>query len=596
MEVEVIKKKEGILDSKGNIRQGKVRVAAYARVSTDHDEQQSSFESQQKYYLDKITTNPKWAFVEVYADEGISGTQAYKRENFMRMIRDAEEGKLDLILTKSISRFARNTLDTLKYVRLLRNKNIGIIFEEENINTMDMAGELLLTVLSSVAQQESETISSHIRLGFKMKRERGELIGFNSCYGYEFSENKKDMLIKEDEAKIVRKIYAWYLDGYGSSSIAKMLTQMGITSPSGLDHWGETTVSNILTNEKYIGDVCQGKSFTVDAVTHRRLPNRGEEDKYYMKDHHEPIISREDFQKVADILKSRNKNHQTGRKVYTRFTFSGMLRCGFCGKVYGRKSLYKKRPAWDCLSVIKDGRELCPNSKLMHEDVIRSCFMEAYSLLTKDNGIVIEDFMQKVREAIKDKSPSQMKSKYEKQIDSLKKKVSKLVDLYVEEKVPKEVFEKKHMDLQNEIDAIQSKVGQLSTYELDSTQIDLSVDKIKYEIQARETSNEIKLFDEEVFKGLVDYAIIGAYDEIGNKEPYVIRFICKKGFNSNSRDDITEEKIVDSNHLGSDESIYVPIIDFVSNQHFFVYDKVSNGNRLTKKLVTKVRVRLEVEK
>ena len=291
-----------------------LKVAAYARVSTDYDEQQSSFESQQKYYLDKITTNPKWSFVEVYADEGISGTQAIKRENFMRMIRDSEEGKIDLILTKSISRFARNTLDTLKYVRHLRNKNIGIIFEEENINTLDMAGELLLTVLSSVAQQESETISSHIRLGFKMKRERGELTGFNSCYGYDFSENKKDMIINEEQAKVIRKIFAWYIDGYGSSSIAKMLTEMGIPSPTGLDHWGYSTVKNILVNEKYVGDVCQDKSFTADAVTHRRLPNRGEEDKYYMKNHHEPIISREDFQKVANIYKNRGDTQHRGKK------------------------------------------------------------------------------------------------------------------------------------------------------------------------------------------------------------------------------------------------------------------------------------------
>ena len=596
MEVEIIKKKEGILDSKGNIRTGKTRVCAYARVSTDQEEQQTSFESQQKYYLEKITTNPNWSFVEVYADEGISGTQAAKRENFMRMIRDCEEGKIDLVLTKSISRFARNTLDTLKYVRLLRSKNIGIIFEEENINTLDMAGELLLTVLSSVAQQESETISSHIRLGFKMKRERGEMIGFNSCFGYEFDDKKQTMLIKEEEAKIVRRIYQWYLDGYGSSSIAKMLTEMGIHSPSGNDHWVESSVMNILKNEKYIGDVCQGKSYTVDAVTHRRLPNRGEEDKYYMKDHHEPIISREDFEKVQSIFKSRNATKQTGRKLFTRFTFSGMLRCGFCGKVYGKKSLYKKRPAWDCLSVIKDGRELCPNSKLMHEDVIRSCFMEAYGLLTKDEGCIIDMFVSKLKEAIKDSTPTQMKNKYQKQIEDYKKKLSKLVDLYVEEKVSKEVFEKKHMSLQNKIDEIEQKVGQLSNYELDSSQVELSIDKIKYELQARETSEEPKLFDEEIFKNLVDYAIIGAYDEIGRKEPYVIRFICKKGFNSNSRDDITEEKIVDNNKLESNESIYMPILDFVSHQHFFIYDKENDGSRLTKKLITKVRVRLEVEK
>ena len=185
MEIEVIKKKEGIFDrNTGEIVKRKKRVAAYARVSTDNEEQQTSFISQQKYYIDKIEKEPDWKFVEVYADEGISGTQTAKRENFLRMIRDAEDDKIDLILTKSISRFARNTVDTLKYVRLLRNKNVAVIFEEENINTLDMSGELLLSILSSVAQQESETISSHVRLGIKMKEERGELVGFNGVYGY----------------------------------------------------------------------------------------------------------------------------------------------------------------------------------------------------------------------------------------------------------------------------------------------------------------------------------------------------------------------------------------------------------------------------
>lgn len=179
MEVEIIKKEEGRINRKTkNLFSDKIRVAAYARVSTDMEDQQTSFKSQQKYYLEKIMANSSWSFVEVYADEGISGTLASKRESFMRMIKDCKDGKIDLILTKSISRFARNTLDTLKYVRMLRDMGIGVIFEEENINTLDMAGELLLTVLSSVAQQESETISSHIKLGLKMKKERGEIVGF----------------------------------------------------------------------------------------------------------------------------------------------------------------------------------------------------------------------------------------------------------------------------------------------------------------------------------------------------------------------------------------------------------------------------------
>ena len=188
MEVQVIEKIQGRIDRATGLKiNTRLRVAAYARVSTDSEDQLNSFESQVKYYNERINKNNEWLFVEVYADESISGTQDYKRSNFMRMIQDSLNGKIDLILTKSISRFARNTLDTLKYVRMLKVKNVAILFEEENINTLEMAGELLLTILSSVAQQESETISSHVKLGLKMKQQRGELIGYNGCLGYTYN-------------------------------------------------------------------------------------------------------------------------------------------------------------------------------------------------------------------------------------------------------------------------------------------------------------------------------------------------------------------------------------------------------------------------
>ena len=192
MEVQVIEKVQGRIDRTTGLQiNRKLKVAAYARVSTNSEDQLNSFESQVKYYNEKITKNIEWSFVEVYADESISGTQDYKRSNFMRMIQDSMNGKIDLILTKSISRFARNTLDTLKYVRMLKEKNVAILFEEENINTLEMAGELLLTILSSVAQQESETISSHVKLGLKMKQQRGELIGYNGCLGYTYDKENK---------------------------------------------------------------------------------------------------------------------------------------------------------------------------------------------------------------------------------------------------------------------------------------------------------------------------------------------------------------------------------------------------------------------
>ena len=227
MEVQVIEKIQGRIDRATGLKiNTRLRVAAYARVSTDSEDQLNSFESQVKYYNEKIKKNNEWLFVEVYADESISGTQDYKRSNFMRMIQDSLNGKIDLILTKSISRFARNTLDTLKYVRMLKEKNVAILFEEENINTLEMAGELLLTILSSVAQQESETISSHVKLGLKMKQKRGELIGYNGCLGYNYDKESKSISVNEEEAEIVKYIFNRYAQGVGSSIIAKELTNM----------------------------------------------------------------------------------------------------------------------------------------------------------------------------------------------------------------------------------------------------------------------------------------------------------------------------------------------------------------------------------
>lgn len=243
MEVQVIKKINRN-EIKGKRYSSKLKVAAYARVSTDLDDQKNSFQSQQKYYLKKISANSKWNCVGLYADEGISATQIFKRDKFKEMIDDVMYGKFDLILTKSISRFARNTVDTLNYVRMLKNKNVGVYFEEENINTLDMAGELLLTVLSSVAQQKSGTISSHIKLGLKMKRERGEIVAFSRCYGYRYNKDKDKIVIIEKEAKIVRSIFNMYCNGQGSTSICRVLNESKVPTRHG-GRWIETTIISI---------------------------------------------------------------------------------------------------------------------------------------------------------------------------------------------------------------------------------------------------------------------------------------------------------------------------------------------------------------
>ena len=222
--VKVIKKIEGRVDRRnGGVLNRLLRVTAYARVSTDDEDQRNSYQSQLMFFKSKIKENSEWVYVDMYADEAITGTLDYKRSDFMRMINDALAGKFDMIITKLISRFARNTVDTLKYVRMLKERNIAIFFVEENINTLEMSSEFVLTILSSVAQQESENISNHVKLGFKTKMERGELVGFNGCLGYDYNPTTKTISVNEEEKKIVQYIYDRYIQGYRSITYCKRI-------------------------------------------------------------------------------------------------------------------------------------------------------------------------------------------------------------------------------------------------------------------------------------------------------------------------------------------------------------------------------------
>lgn len=592
-EVEIIKKKEEFDYSKQNLPKQKLKVAAYARVSTDMEEQQTSFISQQKYYMEKIRTNPNWIFVEVYADEGISGTQAIKRENFMRMINDAANGKIDLILTKSISRFARNTLDTLKYVRELKSHGVAIIFEEENINTLDMAGELLLTVLSSVAQQESETISSHIKLGLKMKKERGELVGFSSCYGLHYDSKTHKMSVIEEEAKIVKFIFEQYLKGYGCSMISQMLTNMNIISPGGHSSWSPTTIVQILRQEKYVGDVIQGKTYTVDSITHKREINNGEEDKYIIKDHHEPIVSREVFEEAQMILSNRSISIMTGRKRISAQSFTGRMRCGLCGNTYTRRKGHTCIH-WACTTCVKGNKVLCPNSKILPDEIIRNTFMESYYLLTANDGLALDEFMDTIKGIIKNTAPDVMSARYEDERKKHKAKLTKLVDLYVDGDVDRVVYEKKRKNLEYKINELTEKIDTLAKYTNNDSKIEINLNKIRNSLKAREASNHIEEFDKIIFDSLVDYVIIGSLDENNEPNGFVIRYICKTGIYNKSRTDISETMILENGLNNTEDNIYVPILDFLSNQKFFTYEFV-NGKR-AKKFIDKIRVRVEIEK
>lgn len=351
-EVQVFEATRTAPNSRGRVRSNpikvkRIRTAAYVRVFTDDDGQLGSFASQKLYYEEKIGENPEWVNAGIFADEAITGTKTDKRTGFQEMINQCMNGEIDLILIKSISRFARNTLDTLQYSRMLKEKNIGIIFEKENINTLDMQGEMILTIMSSMAQQEVESLSKNVTMGLKMKMKRGELVGFNGCLGYDYHPEDKSLTVNEEEAETVRMIYGLYLQGYGTTT-----TALGKKNRKGEVSWNTHGVMGIIKNEKYKGDVLLGKTFTTDAISKRRLANMGEQDQFYIRDHHEPIVTREMWDEAERIHLKRSKNkvvETTGnRERYTRqYAFSSMCECAFCGHKLTRRtrhssSVYEK--------------------------------------------------------------------------------------------------------------------------------------------------------------------------------------------------------------------------------------------------------------
>ncbi len=332
-----------------------LRVAAYARVSTDEEEQQTSYEAQVDYYTKKIRENPEWIFVEVYADEGITGTSTKRRKNFNRMIEDAMAGKIDRIITKSVSRFARNTVDTLTTIRMLKEKGVGVTFEKEAIDTLDSKGELLITIMSSLAQEESRSISENVTWGWRKRISDGKVaVAYSQFLGYEKGPKTEDgkegrMQIVEEEAKIVREIYALFLDGQTPSGIAAILTKRGIPTPAGKVKWTNSTVKSILTNEKYKGHALLQKTFTPDFLTKKAQVNRGEVPQFYVENSHPAIITPEVFDLVQFEMVRRSKR---GRHTSAASVFSGKIVCGECGAYYGSKVWHSNDPyrcvIWRC--------------------------------------------------------------------------------------------------------------------------------------------------------------------------------------------------------------------------------------------------------
>ena len=444
------------------------RVAAYCRVSTDHEDQANSFESQQRYFRQYIERNPDWELYEIFADEGISGTNTKKRSEFKRMIACAKEGDFDLIITKEISRFARNTLDSIYYTRDLKKHGVGVIFMNDNINTLDGDAELRLAIMSSIAQEESRKTSERVKWGQKRRMEQGVVFG-RSMLGYDVKDGK--MTVNEDGAKIVRLIFHKFAnENKGTHVIARELREAGIT-PMRVKEWSNTVILRVIRNEKYCGDLVQKKTFTPDFLSHEKKYNRGEEEFVIIKDHHEPIVSRELFEKANRILDEKSLTQEGKAKHSNRYPFSGKIKCGCCGSSYVAR--YKNRKngtrykAWRCYKSAtqgsphtdKAGNPLgCSNPSIRNEDAVHIMYLVTRSLQLEEKKITA-NLLSVIQSVLSVNTNYSHIEKLKEQIQTVEDKRSQLIDLCISGAITKQEFITKREACDKEISELQDTIS-----------------------------------------------------------------------------------------------------------------------------------------
>lgn len=526
--VKVIKGQNKFNLQGSNIRT--LRVAAYCRVSKDKDEQLKSFSSQVKYYTDKIKSNPNWEFVEIYSDEAITGTKVDLRDGFQKMITDCVDKKIDLILTKSISRFARNTVDTLYYVRKLKEKNIAVFFEEENINTLTMEGELLLTILSSVAQQEVQNISEHVKKGLKMKIKKGSPVGFTACLGYDYNLITKEIKINLEESKIIKYIFERYASGTGSNVISKELRELNVRSKRG-NIISSRGVCEIILNEKYKGDLLFGKTYTIDPIDKKRVRNKGQSDQYYLENHHDAIVSKELWEKANQIMKKRSiakKISLTGKFMdFTgKFPLSKKIKCGFCGTSYTRRTQMQtsmeKKPVWKCNKNTALGVKYCPECKAIDDRAVKKGFVEALSILVETDTTLLDSFMETLKENIISSDPQSKIAKLKNDLKSLNIRKNNAIDLMLDGGLTREEYDKRVDSYSSQIIAKSKELEMLEELAMKQDSIQQKLVDFKSTISK---NISIEDFDNDVCESIIDRIIVGGTDENNEKNPFLVTYV-----------------------------------------------------------------------
>lgn len=500
------------------VRKNKLRVAAYCRVSTSSLEQISSYQAQKEHYTKTITSNPEWELVDIYADEGISGTSKDKRNEFLRLISDCEQMKIDLVITKSISRFARNTTDCIESVRKLKALGIAVHFEKENINTMSAESELILTILSSIAAEESKSISQNLKWSYQKRAQEGNPIRLGSkILGYEYND-KKELVIVPEEAKIIQFIFDSYINGKSHGMIASELMEKGIKTVTGKSKWTISTVKTIITNEKYIGDFLIGKHYTTEDGSFKRKKNYGEAPKYYIKDHHPAIISRELFEKAQSVLEQRRKQYgidmNDTSKYNNRYVFSNKAFCGECGcrltRVKTGDNRYKKCVTWYCAHY-KDGVE-CKTTGIV-EEKIHSAFIKLFNTLYCNIEKILIPFARDTKKLLSLTHENSVLAALEGRINELIEEERLLLQLEAKGYIDNIMFMEQDAGIVRELEITRQKFNSINSQILGSNN---SVSATEQLIETlRSKGGIIDSFDDELFEFVVDKLIYYKRSTIG---------------------------------------------------------------------------------
>ncbi len=501
-----------------------LRVAAYCRVSTEQEEQQNSYQVQISYYTDLINRNKDWLLAGIFADEGISGTQTKKRTEFNRMIRLCKQKKIDLILCKSTSRFARNTVDCLENVRLLKSLGIGVIFEKENVNTLTMTSEFMIALYGSFAQAESESISKNVSLGVQMSFREGKVrYQYKNWLGYQKGEDGKPEIVP-DEAETVRLIYEKFLDGYSSGDIAKLLNETGRPTVHGRLDWRSDGILRILRNEKYAGDCLLQKTYTIDCISHKTVKNNGERTMYLVSDAHPAIINRDTFNLVQQELARRNSKRKVSDKAITeqgkyssKYALTELLICGECGTPFRRCTWNvhgKKRIVWRCISRLDHGNRYCKNSPTIHEEPLHRAIVKAINEFYNCSDEVAEILRNSAEKVLSGLADNEIQA-IENRLKEIEKARNDFIDLIAEKACDEDSLDGEFAKLFAEEENLSSKLMTLKSQNT-AEKSNPEIDKI--------TSNKFEL---EQFNDIIIRKVIECVKVLSKTE---ILIIFKGGF------------------------------------------------------------------